>query len=167
MILIQNRLAIGADDIKKASPVCEYNIGAEIAAAVDGVAQPTVYKYVKASAKLTQYAPCVLVQAAGGIVTAAPATATAGVIIGIPQVEIPADCYGFVAIEGPCTAAAGSGIAAGDTLEVIDGGTTLTIDGTTGSPKETANTVAVAVEAPQGGNAPVVLLGKRVTIAAS
>ena len=166
MNLVQNRLTIDAEAIKTADPAPKYNIGAEITVAVDGASQATVYKYVKATAKLTQYAPCVLEQKAAGIETAAPATSTVAKFVGIPQVEIPAGYYGFVAVEGPCTAAAGT-VAAGDTLEVLNGGTTLTVDGSTGSPAETAATIAVAVEAPQGGNAPVVLLGKRVTIAAS
>lgn len=166
MNFVQSRMVISAEAVKTVNSAPMYNVGTEIAVAENLVAQATVYKYVKASVKLAKYAPCALEQKADGIGAAAPATSTVAKIVGIPQVEIPAGSYGFVAIEGPCVAATGTQ-AAGDTLEVLNGGTTLVVDGTSGTPVETAGTVAVSAAAPEGGNAKVVLLGKRVTIAAS
>lgn len=167
MNLVQPRMTVKNKFYEETTTAPKYNIGCEIAVAENGVALPTVYKYIKASAALTKNVPYVLVEKADTIGTASPATSTVGKIIGIPQVAIASGSYGFVAIQGPCKAVCGA-IAKGDTMEVLNAGVSLTVDGSTGSPAETAGTVAIAAEtSANGGTIAVNLLGKRVTVAAS
>lgn len=167
MNTIQARHAIDEEFISEVSTVAKYNIGAEVSIAADGVSIPTTYKYVKAAANLTAFQPYVIAESADGATTASPATSTVTKIIGIPQVNIASGSYGFVAIKGACKAKTGIQ-AKGDTLEVINSGTTLIVDGSSGSPAETANTVAISMEAAAAAaTVDVNLIGKRVAIAAS
>lgn len=167
MSTVYTRVAINDDFAKEVSSVAKYNAGAEVTVAADGVSIPTTYKYVKAAANLTAYQPYVLVNNADGVTTASPATSTVAKIIGIPQVAIASGSYGWVAIAGACKAKTGIQ-AKGDTLEVINSGTTLIVDGTSGTPAETANTVAISLEAAAAAaTVEVALIGKRVAIAAS
>ena len=109
-----------------------------------------------------------LVEKAEEVGTASPATdTTVGKIIGIPQTAIASGSYGFVAVKGACKAKTGIQ-AKGDTLEVINAGTTLIVDGSSGSPAETVGTVAISAEtAAAAATVKVILLGKRVQVAAS
>ena len=166
MNTVQARHAIDEEFISEVSSVPKYGIGAEVTIG-DGVAIPTTYKYIKAAANLVAYQPYVLVHNATGVTTASPATSTVTKIVGIPQVAIASGSYGWVAIEGLCKAKTGIQ-AKGDTLEVINSGTTLIVDGTSGTPAETANTVAISCEAAAAAaTVAVQLLGKRVALAAS
>lgn len=161
------RHAIADDFMKQTSTVAKYNIGVEVEVADSQTGFTTTYKYIKASAALTAYQPYVLVEKAEEVGTASPATSTVTKVVGIPQVAIASGSYGFVAIKGACLAKTGIQ-AKGDTLEVINSGTTLIVDGTSGTPAETANTVAISAEAAAAAaTVKVVLLGKRVAIAAS
>lgn len=167
MAHIIERHAIDEEFISKTSAVAEYNIGEEVTIAKDGTSIPTTYKYVKAASALTAYQPYVLVNDADGVTTAAPATSAVIKLIGIPQVNCATAYFGWVAIKGACLAKTGIQ-AKGDTLEVINSGTTLIVDGSSGSPAETANTVAISCEAAAAAaTVEVNLLGKRVAIAAS
>jgi len=167
MNIVQERIAVTEEFVQRVSAAAEYNIGAEVTVAKDGVSIPTTYKYVKAAADLTAYQPYVLVDKADGVTTASPATSTVIKLIGIPQVAIATAYFGWVAVKGVCQAKTGIQ-AKGDTLEVINGGTTLIVDGSSGSPAETANTVAISCEAAAAAaTVEVNLLGKRVAVAAS
>ena len=167
MNTVIDRMAIEDDFYKQTSSVAQFNIGEEITVAPDGVSIPTTYKYVKAAGKLEANQPYVLVNNADGVTTAAPATSSVIKLIGIPQVECATAYFGWVAIGGACQAKTGIQ-AKGDTLEVINGGTSLIVDGSSGSPAETANTVAISCEAAAAaGVVKVNLLNKRVAIAAS
>ena len=167
MSIVQARHAIADDFIEKVDAAAQFNPGEEITVAKDGVSIPTTYKYVKAASALTAYQPYVLKDNAEGITTAAPATSTVIKLIGIPQVDIATAYFGWVAVKGACKAKTGIQ-AKGDTLEVINGGTTLIVDGSSGSPAETANTVAISsVAAASAATVDVNLIGKRVAIAAS
>lgn len=167
MAIVQERHAIAEEFIEKIDAVAQYNIGAEVTVAKDGVSIPTTYKYVKAAANLTAYQPYVLVDNADGVTTASPATSTVIKLIGIPQVNITTAYFGWVAVKGACKAKTGIQ-AKGDTLEVINSGTTLIVDGSSGSPAETANTVGISMEAAAAAaTVEVNLIGKRVAIAAS
>lgn len=167
MTHIIERHSIENDFAIKTSAVPCFNAGEEVSVAENQVSIPTTYKYVKAAANLTAFQPYVLVNNADGITTASPATSTVGKIIGIPQIDIAAGSYGFVAIGGLCKAKTGIQ-AKGDTLEVLNSGTTLVVDGSSGSPAETAGTVAISCEAATSAKTVTVnLLNKRVTIAAS
>lgn len=161
------RHAINDDFIKETSTTAKYNAGEEVTIAPDGVSIPTTYKYVKAASALTANQPYVLVNNADGVTTASPATSTVTKIIGVPQVAIASGSYGWVAVKGLCQAKTGIQ-AKGDTLEVINSGTTLIVDGSSGSPAETANTVAISCEAAAAAATVTVnLIGKRVALAAS
>ena len=166
MNTIQARHAINEDFVSEVSSVAKYGAGAEVT--VDnGTLMPTTYKYVKAASALTAFQPYVLVNNADGVTTAAPATSAVAKIVGIPQVAIASGSYGWVAIAGLCKAKTGIQ-AKGDTLEVLNGGSTLVVDGTSGTPAETANTVAISCEAATAAaTVKVQLLGKRVALAAS
>lgn len=167
MTQILNRTAIDDEFVSLVSTAPKFNVGCEITVAKDGVSVPTTYRYIKAASALTANQPYVLVDTKDGVTTAAPATSTVGLFIGVPQVAIASGSYGFVAVKGLCKAKTGIQ-AAGDTLEVLNGGSTLVVDGTSGSPAETANTVAIsAATAAAAGTVEVNLLGKRVAIAAS
>lgn len=167
MNIVQDRHAITENFVEKVDSVAKYNAGAEVIVADNGVSVPTTYKYVKAAANLTANQPYVLVDNADGVTTASPATSTVAKIVGIPQVAISANEYGWVAIKGACLAKTGIQ-AKGDTLEVLNAGASLVVDGTSGSPAETANTVAISCEAATAaGVVKVNLIGKRVAIAAS
>lgn len=167
MAHILERHAINDDFAAEVSTVAKYNAGAEVIVAADQTGIPTVYKYIKAAANLTAYQPYVLVDNAAGVTTASPATSSVTKKIGIPQVAIASGSYGWVAIGGLCKAKTGIQ-AKGDTLEVLNSGTTLVVDGSSGSPAETANTVAISAEAAAAAATVLVnLLNKRVQIAAS
>lgn len=167
MNIIQERHAIAEEFIKEVDAIAKYNIGAEVTVATNGVAIPTTYKYVKAAGALVANQPYVLVDDADGVTTAAPATSAVIKLIGIPQADIATAYFGWVAVKGLCDAKTGIQ-AKGDTLEVINAGTSLIVDGSSGSPAETANTVAISCEAKAAaGVAKVNLIGKRVAIAAS
>ena len=161
------RHAIADDFALKTSTVAQFNAGEEVTVAKDGVSIPTTYKYVKAASALTAYQPYVLVNDADGVTTAAPATSTVGKIVGVPQVAIASGSYGWVAIGGICQVKIGAA-AKGDALEVLNAGTNLVVDGTTGATTETANTVAIACETTTTTvTAETSLINKRVAIAAS
>lgn len=166
MNTVQERHAIYEDFTKEIDAVIKYNIGAEVTVAADGVSIPTTYKYVK-STGMEAFQPYVIAEGAEGATVAAPATSTVIKLVGIPQVSIPTAMFGWVAVKGACQAKTGIQ-AKGDTLEVINAGTSLIVDGSSGSPAETANTVAISSEAAAAaGIAKVNLIGKRVAIAAS
>ena len=161
------RHAIDDDFVNETSTTAKYNQGMEVEIADSATGYTTTYKYIKASAALTANQPYVLVEKAEEVGTASPATSSVSKIIGIPQVAIASGSYGFVAIKGLCKAKTGIQ-AKGDTLEVINSGTTLIVDGSSGSPAETVGTVAISAEtAAAAATVDVVLLGKRVQIAAS
>ena len=161
------RIAIEDDFMNKTSTVAKFNMGVEVTVADDATGYATTYRYIKASAALTANQPYVLVEKAAEVGTASPATSSVSKIIGIPQVGIASGAYGWVAVKGICKAKTGIQ-AKGDTLEVINSGTTLIVDGSSGSPAETVGTVAISAEAAAAAaTVKVVLLGKRVQIAAS
>lgn len=164
---VLTRFAVDEKFIEEVSTAPKYDIGSEITVSNGLGSIPSTYKYVKAAAALTAYQPYVLVENKDGITTASPATSSVAKVVGIPQVAIASGSYGFVAIGGLCKAKTGIQ-AAGDTLEVINAGTTLIVDGSSGSPAETVGTVAISCEtAAAAATVEVNLLNKRVQIAAS
>jgi len=132
----------------------------------------SVYKYIRAYGRaLTQYQPYVVeldntsVWKAGAPVTlAAP-----GTIIGVPQVAFTSGYYGFIQIEGECEALhSAETYAAGDHLQLLSGGSTLVVDGTTGATVDSVNTCAITVDAGTTAAAgTVVLKGRSAVVAAS
>lgn len=111
------------------------------------------FMYVKSHGALTQYQPYVIKNSATAgaeVVTAAPATNTQlKNRVCVPQVAFPSGYYGWVQIYGDCTVKTTSATyAAGDALELLNGGTTLVIDGAaSGANYFSTNTVAVCKSA--------------------
>ncbi len=122
------------------------------------------FMYVKSHTTLTVYQPYTVVfsnTSAAEVVTAAPATLANYVTVCIPQVAFTSGYYGFVQIFGACTSKlANETHVAGDFLELLNTGTTLIVDGTSGSTAYTVKGVAIQVGTLSGaGTATVFLFG--------
>lgn len=131
------------------------------------------YMYVKSHTGLTQYQPYVLgfsATAGSEIITAAPATLAApGSLLVVPQVAFTSGYYGFVQIEGTATVKKTSETyAAGDFLEVLNTGTALVVDGTSGATARSVNSKAVCKSTGTAvGNISAYLLGYYSIVASS
>jgi hypothetical protein len=99
------------------------------------------YIYIKSHDALTAYVPYIVTHNGTDLVTKAPVTGAATVVI--PQVAFTANYYGFAQFKGNATAAIGAETyTAGDSLEVLTTGVVVVVDGTTGDKVRTVNTVA-------------------------
>ncbi len=110
------------------------------------------YIYVKAHAALTAYQPYVLDPtgtAGADFTTLAPATIAApGAQVVIPQVAFTSGYFGFVLLAGVGKVLmTAETYAVGDALQLLNTGTALVVDGTTGSTVTSVNTSAVCMEA--------------------
>lgn len=110
------------------------------------------YIYVKSHGALTAYQPYVLNYtgtAGSEVKTAAPATLAApGQKVVIPQVAFTSGYYGFVLFEGDGKVLmTAQTYAVGDALQVLNAGTALVVDGTSGSTTVGINTSAICKEA--------------------
>ena len=110
------------------------------------------YIYVKAHTGLTAFQPYVLGQgstAGAEVVTAAPATLAApGQQVVIPQVAFTTAYYGFALLQGSGKVLmTAETYAVGDFLQVLNAGTALVVDGTSGSPAKLVNSCAICTEA--------------------
>ena len=110
------------------------------------------YMYVKAHAALTQYQPYVVANsstAGSEVITAAPSTLAApGQKVVIPQVAFTSGYYGFVLFEGDGSVLmTAETYAIGDFLQILNAGTAMVVDGSTGSPAITINSTAICKEA--------------------
>ena len=131
------------------------------------------FMYVKSHGALTQYQPYMISfssTAASEVITAAPATLAApGALIGVPQVAFTSGYYGFIQIQGDCTVLmTAETYAVGDHLQILNTGTALVVDGTSGSTSRTTASIGIAKTA---GTTAVAraqyLFGDRGVIAAS
>ena len=160
---IYNINAIDIDDLAKSSATMEYPVGAKITIKDSSSAQPGEYIYVKAHSTLTQYAPYGIEPGSGGnaeVVTAAPATIASGAIIGFALAAITSRHYCWLQLSGVITAAAGT-VAAGDHVEVLNTGTTVTVDGSTGSTVNSIYSIGIAKTATSGGTITLAVLPSR------
>lgn len=110
------------------------------------------YIYVKSHAALTAYQPYALGEsstAGSEVITAAPATLAApGQKVVIPQVGFTSGYYGFVLFQGDGSVLmTAETYAVGDYLQILNAGTAMVVDGTTGSPAKTVNSTAICKEA--------------------
>jgi len=131
------------------------------------------YMYVGAHTGLTAYQPYVIGNAGvdgGEVITAAPATLSApGSLVCVPQVAFTSAYYGFVQIQGiaSCLVTAET-YAAGDTMQILNAGTALVVDGSTGSPAITVNTSAIIKETGTTAVArSIYLIGRPAVVAAT
>lgn len=120
------------------------------------------FMYVKSHTTLTVYQPYTVVgtgTSGSEFITAAPATLGGYVTVCIPQVAFTSGYYGFVQIFGQCIAKlANETHVAGDYLELLNAGTTLIVDGTSGSTAFTTKGVAVQIGALTGAGTTTVNL---------
>ncbi len=164
---VQNQIAVNNDDIINPSSAAKYPLGLEINV-LTTTNEIKKFKYVKSHGALTAYVPYQINgshTSGSETITAAPATLASAVnLIGVPQVAFTSGYYGFVQIEGVCTAVCDRGVTAGWSLEAFNSGTSLAgiaatvLVGTIGY-VITTTTAAVATS--------VMLIGKRAEIRAS
>lgn len=173
-LTIQNYNSISDTNIATPTSDQRYPLGLKLtfldSANADAVKK---FMYVKSHAALTQYQPYVVKfssTSASQVITAAPSTLAApGLLLVVPQVAFTSGYYGWVQIEGDATAKIGAETyAAGDYLEVLNTGTVLTVDGTSGSTTLSVNSKAIAkASGSSAANIAVYLLGYRSVVAAS
>lgn len=165
MFTLFNQLAIEATDLTTPSSTINptYALGYVYNFVdSDNPAAIKQFMYVKSHAALTQYQPYTVVglnTAGSEVVTAAPVTLASGVTVCIPQVAFTSGYYGFVQVFGACTSKlANETHVAGDFLELLTTGTTLIVDGTSGSTAFSAKSVAVQVGTLSGAGTVTVFL---------
>jgi hypothetical protein len=169
---IFNLNAIDIDDLNASSATMDYPVGSEIVIKDSTSAMPQTYIYVKAHSGLALGQPIALIEGSGGdaeMVTVGVATFAdgQGTLLGFPLAAITSGHYFFAQISGVITAAAGT-VAAGDHVEVLNGGSTVVVDGTSGSTTRTANSVGIAKTATSSGTASIVVMpGRRVHVAST
>ena len=156
---INNRVVLNETDLTTPTSAQKYPLGTiveivEKANSSSETASLAVKKfiYVKSHAGLTLYQPYVLGKsstAGSEYITAAPATlASPGQKVVIPQVAFTSGYYGFVLFEGDGSVLmTAETYAVGDFLQVLNAGTALVVDGTTGSTVELVNSTAICKEA--------------------
>lgn len=110
------------------------------------------YIYVKSHGALTVYQPYVLTEsstAGAEVQTAAPATLAApGQKVVVPQVAFTSGYYGFVLLEGDGKVLmTAETYAVGDFLQILNAGTALVVDGTSGATAKLVNSCAICKEA--------------------
>ena len=171
--LLLNYSQVNEKDIITPTAVAKYPLGF-LLEVFDSVSKARkVFKYVKSHAALTAYQPYVI-SASGTvgseIITAAPATLAApGLLVCIPQVVIASGYYGFVLIEGEGKVLmTAQTYAAGDFLRLINAGTALLVEGTSGSTVQLVSSSAICKETGTTAVArKVYLLGDKAILAAT
>ena len=107
------------------------------------------FMYVKSlSAGMTAYQPYAITfgsTSGAEVITIVPFTLAApGLMVCVPQVAFTASYYGFVQIMGDCSALMTSETyAVGDYLRIINSGTYMKVDGTSGSTSQTVNSCGI------------------------
>lgn len=172
--IIQNRNALGSIlDLTTPSSTRDYPLGSVIQIFDDTTDVVSEYIYVKSHGALTQYQPYVLdYDGTDGyeVITKAPATLAApGASIVIPQVAFTSGYYGWALIKGQGKVLmTAETYAVDDHLQVLNTGTALVVDGTSGSTAFSVNTSAVCKEAGTTAVArDVYLIGRQAVVAAT
>jgi hypothetical protein len=154
-------------DLTTPTSARKYELGYEVVIEDSETKMIKKFVYVKSHGALTAYVPYVLgftSTAAAEVKTAAPTTNTVspGRRVCVPQVAFTSGYYGFVQIAGDCTAAlANEAKAVGDYLQLLNGGVTLVVDGTSASTVLLGNSCAISKSATTGaGDRSIILLDK-------
>ena len=168
---LNNISAVDLDDIEKESATKKYPLGTVINVNDTSKGGVSQFMYVKAHAAFaTVGTPFAIECGSGGdaeVVTAAPTEQVSGVKIGFNTVAITSGYYFFAQIAGVITAAAGT-VAAGDHVEVLAAGSTVVVDGTTGSTAHSTKSIGIAKTATSGGTITMAVVpGRTVQVAAS
>jgi hypothetical protein len=145
---------IGFDEVDLTTPTSLQKYPLGMVLTLEDGSKKTVrkYVYIKAHAALTQYQPYVLDIAAtegAEVATGAPATLAApGRKVVVPQVAFTSGYYGFVLLEGDGKVLmTAETYAVGDHLQVLNAGTALVVDGTSGATTFSVNSCAICKEA--------------------
>ena len=150
--VVLNYSQLNEKDLITPTANAKYPLGHQIAL-FDAVSKARkVFKYVKAHAALTAYQPYVVSTAAtvgSEVITGAPATLAApGLLVCVPQVAFTSGYFGFVLVEGEGKVLmTAETYAIGDFLQILNAGTALVVDGTTGSTVQLVNSSAICKEA--------------------
>jgi hypothetical protein len=169
---INNLQTVDLDSLNTPSSTKDYDLATTLPVNDTSKGGESVFIYVKAHAGLSKGQPIQLVEGSGGdaeLVTASVATFSdgQGIQIGFPTTTVTSGYYFWAQISGVITAAAGT-VAAGDHVEVLNGGTTVVVDGTSGSTTRSAQSIGIAKTATSSGEADIVVMpGRRVHIASS
>jgi hypothetical protein len=173
-VALYNRMALSnMRDYITPTSARNYDLGAILEIEDSSTQTVQKYMYVKSHTALIQYQPYVVsISGTTGseVITAAPATLAApGSLIGIPQVAFTSGYYGFVLIQGTGKVLMiAETYAVGDMLQILNTGTALVVDGTTGSTTFSVNTSAVCKEAGTTAVARAVnILGRPAVVAAT
>lgn len=171
---VYNRLGLGnKSDLTVPTSTQQYPLGYICVEEDSSSTAIRKYMYVKSHTALTAYQPYIVsISGTSGseIITAAPATLSApGSLICVPQVDFTSGYYGFVVIEGDCSVLmTAETYVVGDMLQILNTGTALVVDGTSGATAVSVNTSAVCKEA---GSSAVkracYLLGRPAVVAAT
>ena len=168
---IYNVNSINIDDLNSSSATMKYPVGAKVCIKDEDKAAPDEYIYVKAHENLSLGQPVNVIEGSGGnaeIVTDefVEIAVGAGELIGYPTTDVTSGHYFWAQISGVITAAAGT-VAAGDYVRVIEGGSTVVVDGETGATTRGATSWGLAKTATSGWLATIVVMpGLRSHIAA-
>ena len=169
---LNNMQAIDIDSLDTPSSTKEYPLATTLHVNDTAKGGESVFIYVKSHAGLSKGQPIQLVEGSGGDAEFVTASVSEfedgqGAQIGFPTTTVTSGYYFWAQISGVITAAAGT-VAGGDHVEVLNGGTTVVADGTSGSTTRTAHSIGIAKTATSGGEADIVVMpGRRVHIAAS
>jgi len=162
---IYNVNSINIDDLNSSSATMKYPVGATVCIKDEDKAQPDEYMYVKAHAAFsTVGTPFAIECGSGGsaeVVTAAPTEQVSGVKLGFNTSAITSGEYFWAQTAGVITAAAGT-VAAGDHVEVLAAGTTVVVDGTSGSTVHSTKSIGIAKTATSEGQITMVVAPQRV-----
>jgi hypothetical protein len=169
---LNNLQAVNLDSLDTPSATKEYPLGTRIGVNDTTKGGESVFMYIKAHEALSLGQPIQVVEGSGGdaeVVTASIATLGdgQGALIAFPTTAVTSAYYFWGQISGVITAAAGT-VAAGDHVEVLNGGTTVVVDGTSGSTTRSVRSIGIAKTATASGTASIVVMpGRRVHIAGS
>lgn len=170
---IQSRIALGKiEDLTTPSSTRDYPLGTVVKIYDDSKYAISKYIYVKSHGALTAKQPYVLGfsgTTTSSYITAAPATLAApGLLVVIPQVAFTSGYYGWVLIEGAGEVLmTAETYAVGDYLQVLNTGTALVVDGTSGSTTLSVNSCAICQEAGTTAVARDILLLNRYAVVAA
>jgi len=162
---INNIQAVDLDSLDASSSTKEYPLGTVIEVNDTSKGGVSQFMYVKAHAAFaTVGTPFAIECGSGGdaeVVTAAPTEQVSGVKIGFNTTAITSGEYFWAQTAGVITAAAGT-VAAGDHVEVLAAGTTVVVDGTTGSTAHSTKSIGIAKTATSGGQITMAVVPERV-----
>ena len=139
-------------DLTTPTSAQQYVLGGVLSFSVSDKTAVTKYLYCKAHTGLTAYQPYVVTYGATAgaeVVSAAPVTLAApGALVVTPQVAVTTGYYFWGMIQGDGKVLMTSETyAVGDFLQILNAGTALVVDGSTGSTVQLVNSSAICKEA--------------------